>query len=140
MRDLMKGTVISITIAMIIFCFVGMIFDIRNGGHFGLENYQFTKMVVGCVLVGLGFGVPSVVYRNDNFPMPIKVVIHLGIGSIVYTIVAFRVGWAEGATMVQSVMIVAIQLVVAFVIWLAFMIYYRSEAKKINKRIQSGKN
>lgn len=140
MRDLMKGTVISITIAMVIFCFAGMIFDIRNGGYFGLENYQFTKMVVGCVLVGLGFGVPSVVYRNDNFPMPIKVVIHLGIGSIVYTIVAFRVGWAEGATMIQSVMIVAIQLVVAFVIWLAFMIYYRSEAKKINKRIQSGKN
>ena len=46
-------------------------------GHFSLENYLFTKMVVGCILVGLGFGVPTIVYRRDNLPMPIKVVIHI---------------------------------------------------------------
>ena len=139
MKDLIKNTVISIGIAMVIFCFVGMVLDISNGGSFSLENYQFTKMVVGCVLVGLGFGVPSMIYRNDNFPMPIKVVIHMGIGCIVYTMVAFAVGWIGGTTIIQNIIIAVIQLAVAFMIWLAFMVYFRNEAKKINDKIQSKK-
>lgn len=139
MKDLIKSTVISIGIAMVIFCFVSIVFDISNGGSFSLENYQFTKMVVGCVLVGLGFGIPSIVYRNDNFPMPIKVVIHMGIGCVVYTMVAFAVGWIGGTTIIQNVIIAVIQLAVAFMIWFAFMAYFRNEAKKINDRIQSKK-
>lgn len=139
MKDLIKSTVISIGIAMVFFCFGGMVLDISNGGSFSLENYQFTKMVVGCVLVGLGFGVPSIVYRNDNFPMPIKVVIHMGIGCIVYTMVAFAVGWIGGTTIIQNIIIAVIQLAVAFMIWFAFMVYFRNEAKKINDKIQSKK-
>lgn len=139
MKDLIKSTVISIGIAMVIFCLVGIVLDISNGGSFRLENYQFTKMVVGCVLVGLGFGVPSIVYRNDNIPMPMKVVIHMGIGCVVYTIVAFAVGWIRGTTIIQNVIIAVIQLAVAFLIWFAFMAHFRNEAKKMNDRIQSKK-
>ena len=138
-KDLIKSTVISIGMAMVIFCLVGIVFDISGGGSFRLENYQFTKMVVGCVLVGLGFGVPSIIYRNDKFPMPIRVVIHMGIGCVVYTMVAFAVGWIGGTTIIQNVIITVIQLAVAFMIWFAYMMYFRNEAKKMNDRIQSKK-
>ena len=138
-KDLLKSVVISIGMALTIFCLAGIVFDIGYGGNFSLENYQFTKMVVGSILVGLGFGVPTVVYNKESLPMPIKVVIHMGIGCVIYTVVAYAVGWLGGATLAQGLIIAGIQLVVAFVIWFCFMRYYRNEAKKMNEKIQEMK-
>lgn len=140
MKDLMKSTIISIGIAMAIFCLVGITYDIRFDGHFSLDGYQFTKMVAGCVLIGLGFGIPSIVYNKESLPMPMKVLIHMGIGCIVYTIAAYAVGWIGGsATIIQGIMIASIQLGAAFIIWFLFMKFYRAEAKRMNDRIQAMK-
>ncbi len=139
-KDILKSTVISIGVAMALFCFSGIAFDIRDGGNFSLENYQFTKMVVGCLIIGLGFGVPTIVYQNEKLPMPIRIIIHMGIGCVVYTIVAYAVGWMGGtATVGQGILIAAIQIGVAFIIWFFFMRHYRAEAKKMNDRIQAMK-
>lgn len=140
MKELGRSTAISIGIAMTIFCLAGIIFDLRYGGHFSLDHYSFTKMVIGCVLIGLGFGVPSIVYNNENLPRPIQVVIHMGIGCIVYTLVAYGVGWIGGSeTIGHGVLAVIIQLGISFVIWYLFMRYYRKEAEIMNKKIQSMK-
>lgn len=140
LKDLVKSTAISIGMAMTIFCLIGIVYDIGNKGSFSLMDYGFTKMVIGCVLVGLGFGVPTVVYRKDNLPMPVRVVIHMGIGCVIYTIVAYAVGWIGGsATFIQGIVIAVIQLAIAFVIWFIFMRYYNAEAKKMNDKIQAMK-
>ena len=89
-KDLLKSTVISIAMALTIFCLIGMAFDIAYGGTFSLENYCYTKMALGSILVGLGFGVPTVVYNIEKIPQPIKVIIHMGIGCVIYTVVALR--------------------------------------------------
>ena len=139
-KDLAKSTVISIGMAMAIFCFIGVIFDIIYKGNFNLENYQFTKMVIGCMIVGLGFGLPSIIYHKDSLPMPIRVLIHMGIGCIVYTIVAYSVGWLGNISNIgQGILIVALQLSIAFIIWFLFLKYYRKEAKKLNDKIQNMK-
>lgn len=138
-KDLLKSVAISIGMALAIFCMAGIVFDIGYGGNFSLENYQFTKMVLGSILVGLGFGVPTIVYNKESLPMPIKVVIHMGIGCVVYTLVAYAVGWLGGATLTQGLIIAGIQFLVAFVIWFCFMRYYRNEAKKMNEKIQEMK-
>lgn len=136
-KDLVKSTVISIGMAMAVFCFVGIVFDIIYKGTFHLENYQFTKMVIGCIIVGLGFGMPSIVYQKDNLPMPIRVLIHMGIGCIVYTIVAYSVGWLGNTG--EGIIAVALQLGVALIIWFLFMTHYRKEGKKLNDKIQNMK-
>ena len=139
-KDLLKSTVISIGMALTIFCLAGIVFDIRYQGHFSLDHYEFTKMVVGSVLVGLGFGIPSVVYSKDSLPIPLRVVIHMGIGCTVYTIVAYAVGWIGGSASIgQGIVIAAIQFGVAFIIWFLFMRYYRAEARKMNEKIQAMK-
>lgn len=139
-KDLLKSIVISIGMALSIFSFVCVIFDIGYGGNFSLENYRLTKMVIGCIIVGLGFGVPSLVYRSETLPMPVKILVHMGIGCIIYTIVGFAVGWIGGsATLGQGIAIAAIQLAVAFIIWFCFMRFYRYEAKKMNDKIQQMK-
>lgn len=139
-KDLIKSTLISIGMALTIFCLAGIVFDVGYGGNFSLDNYRFTKMVVGSLLVGLGFGVPTIVYNKESLPMPIRVIIHMGTGCVIYTLVAYAVGWYGGsATVTQGIIIAAIQLLVAFVIWFCFMRFYRREAKKINEKIQEMK-
>jgi uncharacterized membrane protein (DUF485 family) len=97
-------------------------------------------MVIGSTLVGIGFGVPSMVYNSEKLPMPVKVLIHMGIGCTIYTLVAYSVGWFGGsATITQGLVIAAIQLLVAFIIWFCFMRFYRREAKQMNEKIQEMK-
>lgn len=135
-RDLVKSVLISIGTAMAIFCLVGIVFDVHFGGNFSLDGYRFTKMVIGCVIIGLGFGVPSIVYRRDRIPMPLRVIIHLGIGWTVYLIVAYAVGWF-GATagIGQGILIVCIQSAVILLIWFLFFRHYKKEADEINKKL-----
>ena len=138
--DLAKSTVISIGMAMAIFCLVGVIFDIIYKGNFNLENYQFTKMVIGCMIVGLGFGLPSIIYHKDSLPMPICVLIHMGIGCVVYTIVAYSVGWLGNTSNIGlGILVVALQLGIAFIIWFLFLKHYRKEANELNDKIQNMK-
>ena len=62
----------------------------------------------------------------------------MGIGCVVYTIVAFSVGWLGGAASAsQGILIACIQLAVAFIIWFCFMRYYRKEARDMNDKIRS---
>ena len=139
-KDLLRSTAISIGMAMTIFCLAGIVFDIGSKGNFSLDHYRFTKMVAGCVLTGLGFGVPAIVYRKESLPLPVRVIIHMGTGCVVYTVTAYAVGWIGGAaTIGQGIMIALVQLAVAFVIWFLFLRYYRAEAKKMNDKIQEMK-
>ena len=140
LKDILKSTVISIGMSLTIFSFVCIVFDIGYGGNFSLEGYRMTKMIIGCVIIGLGFGIPTIIYKNDSLPMPVRVLIHMGIGCVIYTIVAYAVGWIGGsASLGQGIAIAAIQFVVAFLIWFLFMRYYRAEAKKMNDKIQAMK-
>jgi hypothetical protein len=139
-KEVLKSTVISISMALTIFCLIGMAFDIAFGGNFSLTDYGYTKMALGSILVGLGFGIPTIVYHKESIPTPVKVIIHMGIGCAIYTAVAFAVGWFGASTnLVQGIIIAAIQLAVAFVIWFCFMRYYSREARKMNDKIQSMK-
>ena len=139
-KDLLKSTVISIGMALAIFCLICIVFDIIYKGNFSLDNYRFTKMAAGSMIVGLGFGIPSIVYNNDSLPMPVKVIIHMGIGCVIYTVVAYAVGWFGGsATVAQGLIAAVVQLAVSFIIWFCFMRYYRKEAKKMNEKIQEMK-
>lgn len=140
LKDILKSTVISIGMSLTIFSLVCLVFDIGYGGNFSLEGYRMTKMIIGCVIIGLGFGIPTIVYKNDSLPMPVRVLIHMGIGCVIYTIVACSVGWIGGsASLGQGIAIAAIQLAVAFIIWFCFMRFYRSEAKRMNEKIQQMK-
>lgn len=127
-------------IAMIIFCTVCIRFDVMYKGTFTLENYGLTKMILGSMLVGIGFGAPSAIYLNEKFPRPLQVLIHMGTGCIIYTVVAFAVGWIPaGAGLFTCMWMLAAQLAVAFFIWLGMLKYYKTEARRMNEKIQGMK-
>ena len=141
MKNLIKNTITIIGISLTVFCVTGMVFDIAYDGNFILNHYQFSKMVIGCIIVGLGFGLPTMIYHKDNLPMPFKIIIHMGTGCIIYTIVAYTVGWIGGTISILHGIIVAIvQMALAFIIWGGFILHYRNDAKKMNKKIKELQN
>lgn len=139
-KEIIRSTLISISIALAIFCIVGIIYDVRYDGNFSMEKYQFTKMVLGCVIIGLGFGVPSFVYDVESLPRPVQVLLHMGLGCIVYTITAYFVGWLGSIRSIGSfLLLLGGQILLAFLIWIGFLFFYRGEARKMNERLQAKK-
>lgn len=135
-HNLLLSTFISIGIAAIIFCFFGVIFDLVYEGNFKMENYAFTKMAVGALVIGLGFGLPTIVYDNDKMSIHAQSLIHMGIGCIVMTITAFTVGWIPTEHgILTAVGIILAEIAVAFIIWIFFYLYNKKIAKKMNERI-----
>ncbi len=133
---ILTGTLTAVGIAAVLFCAVCIIFDITYKGDFHLGNYMFTKMALGAFIIGLGFGLPTFIYANDNMPVAAKAIIHMGIGCIVMTITAFIVGWIpleRGAGPVIGT--IAGEITTAFLIWLLFYAHNRNLAKQINQRI-----
>ena len=136
--DIIKSTVISILMSTFIFVIVGMIFDQIGGGTFTMSNYGFTKMVLACVVTGLGFGVPTFLYSMDNVPTPLASVIHLGVGFTIYFIAASRVGWIpKQAGTVASLCTIIGVIVVGMAIWAGFLKYNKNLAEKMNKVLES---
>ncbi len=137
MKQILKNTAIGIGIAFAIFCIAGIKIDISNGGNFQMAGYSFTKMVIGCIVLGLGWGAPAAVYSSEKMSIGIKYVIHIGIGIVVQTITAFIVGWIPaGAGALKCILIIACEVAIAMIIWLCFFFYNKKQVDKMNKRIQ----
>ena len=137
MKKIIKNTAMSIGISLAIFCIIGIIVDVTNHGNFTLTDYSFSKMVIGTLLVGVGFGVPAIVYDKEHLPFPIQTVIHMGTGCIIYTIIAFFVGWIPTELGIGTcVAIVFCELTVSFLIWFCFQQHHKKMARKMNERIQ----
>ncbi|MDD6207383.1 MAG: DUF3021 domain-containing protein [Clostridiales bacterium] len=137
MKNLLKDTLIGIGIACIIFTVFGTIFDVANKGTFSMEHYMFTKQALGAVIVGIGFSLPSGIYRSDKLPFALQVLFHMGIGCAIYIITAFKVGWIPSAFgWGGCFLFLAAELLIAFLIWLGFAFHYRKLAQSMNEKIQ----
>lgn len=61
----------------------------------------------------------------------------MGTGCIIYTIVAYTVGWIGGTSSIIHGIIAAIfQIALAFIIWGGFMLHYRNDVRKMNEKIK----
>lgn len=137
MNKIIKSVAISTGISLAIFVTIGIVFDIIYKGNFSLEHYYFTKMAVGTLLCGLGFGVPSIVYENEKLPLPMQFIIHMGTGCLTYTAVAFLVGWIPvNRGLIPCIISLAGELFLALIIWLGFLKYYKNLARKMNEKLQ----
>ncbi|NLN50825.1 MAG: DUF3021 domain-containing protein [Acholeplasmataceae bacterium] len=91
-------------------------------------------------LVGIGFNLPGVIYYNDKLSYPIKALIHLGIGYIVFFPIAFYANWIPVNNGWLAVVIsIAILIIVSLGIWVGFYLYYKLEAERINAKIKERK-
>ncbi|MDD6988231.1 DUF3021 domain-containing protein [Ruminococcus sp.] len=102
----------------------------------GIAQDDFIKYVICSAVIGLGFSVPSLIYRNERISRGLQVIIHLGTGFTIYVPVAFFAGWiptAYGAIAVAISLLCAV--VFSLLVWLCFALYYRKQAQEINRKI-----
>lgn len=136
MKTTLKNILIGICLGGALFTITGIVFDVLSSGNFRLSDWQYTKMAIGALLVGIGFSVPSVIYDNDKLSLGVQTLIHMGVGCTIFLIVAFYVGWIPlAAGWPACVLAVLGQLLIAFLIWLAFVAHHKRLAKKMNDKI-----
>lgn len=136
-KKILGRSFVGIGTALIISSIIMMAIDIANGGRLEFQNYQYTKMFFAAVVVGLGFGIPSLIYENENIPYPLQVVFHMGIGCAVMLVAAFSVGWIpSGGAAPVVILSVAGEIAAAFLIWKIISLHYKNEAEQINRKLK----
>lgn len=144
MKKIISVTAMGISWGFTVLVFYMTVSAIINSDFFSnLTSAEFIKQVICSAIVGLGFSVPSLIYRNENLSRWLQVVIHLGIGFAIYICVAFYAGWIPIEFGLLPVVIsLVISVVFALLAWMCFSLYYRKQAEKINEKIieKQGRN
>ncbi|MBQ4429770.1 MAG: DUF3021 domain-containing protein [Clostridia bacterium] len=98
------------------------------------------RFCISTFAIGLGFGIPSLIYETE-LSMPVKVLIHMGIGCAVMIAAAIFNGWVrvENGGIWAGLAIIAGQIAIAFIIW--FIQYRKAKklASEMNSRLKSEK-
>jgi hypothetical protein len=140
-KKLARLIVLGMAVGCLIMTLISMFFAAAShGSDFSVGAGTYIRNAVCSMAVGIGFLVPTVVYEKDALPMGMRVLIHMGIGLIVYFICSFIAGWIPvnmGAGAVAADIIGA--LAVAWIIWLVCYSYNRHEAKRMNEKIREKK-
>ena len=135
-QTLLFNVFVSMGIAAMMFILVGVIIDRIFHGNMQMTNYAFSKMAIATVVIGLGFGLPAVVYNNEKLSLFTQTIIHMGTGCIVMTVTAFLVGWIplnHGPLLMIAILLEEIAL--AFVIWFVFYLQQKKLVKQMNQRV-----
>lgn len=137
MKNIILIMIRGISCALSLFAIFGMVVDMVNGGTYYFDNWNYTKMVIGAVVVGLGFSIPTLIYDNKKLPYGAKIFIHMGIGCIVMLITSLVVGWIpkERGIMICTI-VMLVEVFFAFIMWYGFTVYYKNMASKMNKKIE----
>ncbi len=140
MKELKNQVFISalygVGFAAILFVLTGVIFDCDNGGTIVLHHYGFSKMALGTLVIGLGFGLPAVVYEREELSRPVQILIHMGTGCTVLLITSWVVGWMPATQGLLGILkIAAGQLLLAFSLWFGFYLNQKKLAEKMNQKL-----
>lgn len=137
MRKIISTMALGISWGFTVLVLYMTVSSLVNADFFSnLTSAEFIKNVICSAIVGLGFSVPSLIYRNETLSRWLQVLVHLGIGFVIYISVALYAGWIPTEFGFLPVVIsIAVSVVFTLLIWLCFSIYYRKQAEKINKKI-----
>ena len=127
----------AVAISSFLFLLSALITDLNRDGAWAVSGYTVTKMALGSLGVGLGFGLSSIIYANEKLSRPMQITIHMVIGCIVMLAIAFLVGWIPtDRGLVPALLAILAMLLTALVI--AVFSYRRQKklAERINRELE----
>ena len=130
-------TKIAVAISSFLFLLSALITDLNRDGAWAVSGYTVTKMALGSLGVGLGFGLSSIIYANEKLSRPMQIAIHMVIGCVVMLAIAFLVGWIPtDRGLVPALLAILTMLLTALVI--AVFSYRRQKklAERINRELK----
>ncbi len=138
----LKNIIESLALGAFVGCFILCLVEIMISLAVGPDKISFTGTdiingVLGSIVAGFGFSLPSFIYEREDIPLPLQVLFQMGIGMIVLFAVAIYLKWMTVTMGIGPILEwVIIAFVFAAIFWLGFYLYYSYEAKEINKKLE----
>ena len=120
---LVQRTKTTVAISSFLFLLGSLIADLNMGGVYSASGYSVTKMALGSLGIGLGFGLPCIIYTNESC-------------AIMLTI-AFLVGWIPtDKGLLPALLAVVSMLLTVFVISVFSYRRQKNLAERINRELE----
>ena len=130
-------TKVTVAIASFLFLLSSLITDLNMDGAWSTTGYSVAKMALGSLGVGLGFGLPCIVYTFEKLSRPVQISVHMIIGCVVMLVIGFLVGWIPTEKgLVPALLAILTMILTALVI--AVFTYRRQKklAERINRELE----
>ena len=132
----MQRTKTAVAISSFLFLLGMLIADLNMRGVYSATGYTVTKMALGSLGIGLGFGLPSIVYANEKLSRPVQIAIHMVIGCAVMLAIAFAAGWIpEDRGLLPALLAILCMLLTAFVIGVLSYRRQKKLAERMNREL-----
>jgi hypothetical protein len=134
---MLQRTKTALAISCFLFLLSALIADLNMGGVYSVSGHAVTKMALGSLGIGLGFGLPCIIYTSEKLSRPVQIMIHMAIGCAVMLAIGFLVGWIPtDKGLLPSLLAILSMLLTAFII--AVLTYRRQKklAERINRRLE----
>ncbi len=134
---MLQRTKTTVAISSFLFLLSSLIADLNMGGVYSASGYSVTKMALGSLGIGLGFGLPCIIYTDEKLSRPVQISVHLVTGCAIMLAIAFFVGWIPTEKgLLPSLLAILSMLLTALVI--AVLTYRRQKklAERINRELE----
>ncbi len=139
MKKVFKAALDGVYLAALVFLVMCMIFGFRGGSKSFGTGTGVALSCVATLVIGLGFGIPSLIYQTE-LPTALKVLIHMGTGTVVMLAVSIAVGFIDFSRgWLPCLLIAAGQIATAFLLWALTCVRIKRDAKQMNERIAEKK-
>lgn len=133
----MQRTKTALAISSFLFLLSNLIADLIMGGDYSVSGYMVSKMALGSLGIGLGFGLPSVIYLSEKLSRPVQIALHMTIGCIVMLAISFLVGWIPRNQGLLPALLAVLSMPLTALI-IAVLSYRRQKklAERINRELE----
>ena len=136
MKKALKSAWSGVCTAALMYLALCFVFGLSAGEEKFASGYGMARSVAAVVLIGIGFGLPALVYETE-LPMALKVLIHMGIGCLVMTGASILAGWLRPEQGLKPFLaMLGVEIFCAFLIWGWGLLRCRMLAKAMNDRLQ----
>ena len=134
---LFQRTKTTVAISSFLFLLGSLIADLNMGGVYSASGYSVTKMALGSLGIGLGFGLPCIIYTNEKLSRSVQIAIHMVTGCAIMLTIAFLVGWIPtDKGLLPALLAVVSMLLTAFVISVFSYRRQKKLAERINRELE----
>ena len=132
----MKAAWRGISLSAVVFVLSCLILGLIGGELKFASGIGMARICAAVLVIGLGFGIPSMIYGTE-LPTGLKVLIHMGTGTIIMLAASIWVGWIDFSRgWLPCLLIAAFQIAVAFILWLLTCVQTKKDAKEMNEVIE----
>ena len=134
---MVQRTKTTVAISSFLFLLSSLIADLNMGGAYSASGYSVTKMALGSLGVGLGFGLPCIIYTSEKLSRPVQISVHMLSGCVIMLAIAFLVGWIPtDRGLLPALLAILSMLLTALVICVLTYRRQKNLAARINRELE----